>query len=310
MTKNSISKKDEGFKVVGYFPAWEAEKRNRIRYNVVTHIIYSFAIPNDDGTLNPLENSENASALITEAHKNGVKVLLAVGGWSYNGNPLEPIFKSATDTPEKIVVLTSSIMELVNEYGFDGVDIDWEHPRYNDISQTQYISLLKSLRCELDKNNLLLTSAVLSGVTADGNIMPDAAAHSDEVIETVNWLNIMAYDGGDGDRHSSYEFAVNCGNYWGNTRNIAKDKYVLGVPFYGRPSWSSYDALVYVNPDADKSDTTTINGIEAHYNGVETIIKKTEWALKNAGGIMIWELSQDCIDENKSLLNAIGRTVR
>lgn len=55
----------------------------------------------------------------------------------------------------------------------------------------------------------LLTAAVLSRVTADGNIYYDAAAQTNAVLNAVDFINVMAYDGGDGERHSSYQFAVN-----------------------------------------------------------------------------------------------------
>ena len=47
--------------------------------DVLTHIAYAFAIPTGQQTA-PLENPETAVRLIEDAHKNQVKVLLAVGG--------------------------------------------------------------------------------------------------------------------------------------------------------------------------------------------------------------------------------------
>jgi GH18 family chitinase len=41
-----------------------------------------------------------------------------------------------------------------------------------------------------------------------------------------------------------------------------------------------------------------------YYNGIPTIKNKTQLAMKNAAGIMIWELMYDVADR-KSLLNAI-----
>lgn len=303
-------KKDGQFKVVGYYPDWEADKMDRIQYDVVTHIIYAFAIPKEDGTLRPLDNPSTAKKLIKQAHKNDTKVLIAIGGWSYNDIPLEPTFKAATNSDEKIDSLVKSIFDMVDEYGFDGVDVDWEHPRYGDVTQTQYEKLIVALNKETKKRNLLLTCAVLSGVSAEGTTMYDAAAHTDTVLNCLDWINVMAYDGGDGERHSSFDFAVNCGNYWKNTRKLPAEKVVLGVPFYGRPSWSTYDAILEINPDAYKTDITTVRGMEAHYNGIATIQKKTKWAKENVGGIMIWELSQDTTDKSKSLLSAIGKIAK
>ncbi len=297
---------NDGFKVVGYYPGWEPNKLDRIQYDVVTNINYAFAIPTAQGGLLPLENPDLARSLIAQAHANNVKVSIAVGGWSYNGTELENTFVQATNTDAKIQAFTNAIMNMVNEYGFDGVDMDWEHPRTGQPSQTQYEKLMLSLSSSLKQKGKLLTAAVLSGVSADGVVYWDSAAHTDAVLECVDWINVMAYDGGDGERHSSYNFAVNCGLYWRDTRHMPAEKVVLGVPFYGRPSWASYDAILQANPNAYNTDISMINGLQAYYNGIPTIKNKTRWAKQNLGGIMIWELSQDTLDRSKSLLTAIG----
>lgn len=294
------------FKVVGYYPSWQPDKVKDIKYEYVTHINYAFAIPKSDGTLLPLENPNSAKKIIKEGHKNGVKVLIAIGGWSYNEIPLEPTFKEATSSPEKITSFANEIIAMVKQYGFDGVDMDWEHPRRDDTTSKQYTDLMKTLSVELKKDNLLLTSAVLAGVSADGNVLYDAAAHTQGVIDSVDWFNIMAYDGGDGERHSSYDFAVKCGEYWKNTRKMPANKVVLGVPFYGRPSWRTYDEILAADSNAHTKDTALISGVEVYYNGIPTIQKKTKWAKDNLGGVMIWEISQDTKDKEKSLLKAIN----
>lgn len=309
------SEKDEGippkvvatgnFKIVGYYPSWQPGKVSSIRYDKLTHINYAFAIPNSDGTLKPLENPDAAKKIIKEAHKHGVKVLIAIGGWSYNDTPLEPTFVAATENTQKTDKFVNEILSMVKKYGFDGVDMDWEHPRRDGNSSKQYEILMKKLSSKLHADKKLLTSAVLAGATPEGNILYDAAAHTNEVINAVDWFNVMAYDGGDGERHSSYNFAVSCGKYWKETRKMPSSKVVLGVPFYGRPSWQPYSAILEANKNAYNTDKSMINGVEAYYNGIPTIKKKTEWACKNVGGIMIWELSQDTTDNSKSLLNAI-----
>lgn len=295
------------FKVVGYYPSWKPDSLYTVDFNVLTHVIYSFAIPTAEGGLMPLENPQTAKALIDSAHKNNAKALLAIGGWSYNDTPLEPAFISATDSPEKIAKFGDAIIDMCNEFGFDGIDMDWEHPRVDGPSAKQYLDLMEYLSERLHADNKLLTSAVLSGVTSDGNVYYDSAAHTNAALNTVDWINVMAYDGGDGDRHSSYDFAVNCGKYWNETRGLPAHKVVLGVPFYARPSWAGYGDILETVPDADQHDFVNYNGMEAHYNGVDMIEKKTKYAKENLGGIMIWELSHDTDDKEKSLLQAIGR---
>lgn len=300
------------FRIVAYYPSWTSGDfykgtsiSEKVQFDKITHLYYAFAIPTAEGSLLPLENESMARELIKTAHEYGVKVMLAVGGWSYNDTPLESTFGTATENAQKLEKFASSILDMCQAYGFDGIDLDWEHPRVDGGSGKQYEALVELLADKLHKEGLLLSCAVLSGATADGNIYYDAAAHTDRVLAAVDWINIMAYDGGDGERHSTYDFAVSCAEYWRDTRSMPAHKINLGVPFYSRPGWASYDALLEQDPEAWSHDVTTYNGMEAWYNGMDTIRSKTQYARQQLGGIMIWEITQDTADREKSLLTAI-----
>ncbi len=298
------------FKVVGYYPSWKPDSLHSVDFGILTHVCYAFAIPTADGGLLELENPDTAQELIRSAHDNGAKVLLSVGGWSHNDTPLENVFLEATSDEMRRERFVESILSMCDEYGFDGVDMDWEHPRVDGRSAEQYEALMLALSERLHAQDKLLTAAVLSGATADGNIYYDAAAHTNAALNAVDFINVMAYDGGDGERHSSYDFAVNCGTYWRDTRGLPAYKVVLGVPFYARPSWAGYGTILETVPGADGQDHVTYNGMEVYYNGVDTIAKKTDYAKENLGGIMIWELTQDTSDKSRSLLQAIGESAK
>lgn len=311
-----ITGQEEDFRIVAYYPTWAAGSfykgtsiSDKVQFDKVTHLVYAFAIPTAEGGLRPLENDSAARELLSTAHEYGVKVMLAIGGWSYNDTPLESTFVSATESEQKLETFAASIFDMCQEYGFDGIDLDWEHPRVDGNSGKQYEALVELLADKLHREGLLLSCAVLSGATADGNIYYDAAAHSDRVLAAVDWINVMAYDGGDGERHSTYDFAVDCGKYWRDTRGVPAAKINLGVPFYSRPGWASYESLLKHNPAAWKQDVTLYNGMEAWYNGIDTIKAKTKYAHENLGGIMIWEITQDTLDRDKSLLSAIWNSV-
>jgi chitinase len=114
----------------------------------------------------------------------------------------------------------------------------------------------------------------------------------------------MAYDEG-GANHSTYDLAVTSLNYWIN-RGLPAAKANLGVPFYGRSSSEFVDYKVILqrggSPNAD-----SFQGIG--YNGIPTMKSKTNLAFdRGAGGIMIWELSEDATGAN-SLLSAIHDVV-
>ena len=304
------ARENKDFKVVGYYPCWVPEGLEKVDFDVVTHVYYAFVIPTEQGTLLPMRNPDAAKKLIASAHAKGAKALVVVGGWDYLGVRLEKTFADATDTPEKRTHLADEIMEICLQYGFDGVDIDWEYPRLGNPSAIQYELLMMDLGQRLHSRDLLLTCAVHAGALPEGGILPDAAAQSDQVLGICDWINIMAYDGGDGKDHSPFSYAVACADYWHKDRGLPREKVVLGVPFYARSSWASYDSILSRDPEAWSRDVTTCDGSESYYNGVATMEQKAAYAKENLGGVMIWELTQDTSDREKSLLQAIGRAIR
>ena len=290
------------FKVVGYAPNWYGTGYlDRIDYSQVTHLIYAFAIPTEEGEVRPLNDGGFMTALVKKAHENNVKVSIAIGGWSYKGKPLESTFAAATDTDAKCRTLANAMLKVVDDYGLDGIDVDWEYPRAN--TSRQYETLIKYLREGLDQRGegKILTSAVTGFMAAD---------YSSTALGCLNWVNVMAYDGNGGSGHSPYQYAVDSVNAWKKV-GLPNEKIMVGVPFYARPSWASYKDLVAADKNNAAKDKTEYKGATAYYNGLETIARKTEFAFENAGGVMIWEISQDYTAEKElSLLNKIYETAQ
>lgn len=286
-------------KIIGYYPSWVyGNIDSKIQFDKLTHINYAFLIPNRDGSLVPIENEPMLKEIITKAHNNGVKVLISVGGWSYKDIPLQSTFEALASTDNTRNAFVTNVVNFVNQYGLDGADIDWEYPTAAHAGNFE--KLMTSLRTELNKTDKLLTAAVSAGVTSGGWDSGNGAGVSTKVINDVDWLNIMAYDGGNGADHSPYSFAENSLNYWLNTKKVPKEKLNVGVPFYARPSWSGYNEIVARDSQAPYKDQSGND----YYNGIDTIKKKATLAKEKAGGIMIWELSQDTTNET-SLLSAI-----
>jgi GH18 family chitinase len=96
--------------------------------------------------------------------------------------------------------------------------------------------------------------------------------------------------------------------YWVG-RGLAKDRAVLGVPFYGygfgeayRKRDYPYAAIVEKYPGAEKVDQV---GSTIWYNGIPTIKAKAKYVVdEGLGGVMIWSLDTDVKGE-RSLLGAI-----
>lgn len=275
------------FKVVGYMPSWSGSV-NAIQYSKLTHINYAFLLPTYTGGLQPIENPSKLQSLVTLAHNNGKKVLIAVGGWN-NGD--DGAFESLAANSTYRNNFVNNLINFVNQYNLDGIDIDWEYPD-NGASANNYAALMQQLSTEMHNRGKLLTAAVVA---------VNGASILSSVFNMVDFLNLMAYDANNFD-HSTYSYAQQSINYW-KGRGLPASKVVLGVPFYGRPSWESFAALIArgANPQAD-----VYQGVG--YNGINTIKSKTNLAFDQGSGIMIWELSQDATGSN-SLLSAINEVV-
>ncbi len=275
------------FRVVGYMPSW-AGSVSAVQYSKLTHINYAFLLPTATGGLQAIDNPSKLQSLVSTAHANNVKVLISVGGWN-NGD--DSGFESLAANSGYRNTFVNNMINFVNQYNLDGVDIDWEYPDAG-ASANNYISLMTQLSTEMHNRGKLLTGAVVG--TGGASILSSAFA-------LVDFYNLMAYDYNNFD-HSTYTYATQSVSYWLG-RGLPASKLVLGVPFYGRPSWESFAQLVArgANPYSDVFDNVG-------YNGITTIKQKTNLAFDQGSGIMMWELSQDATGAN-SLLSAINEVV-
>ncbi len=278
-----------GFRSVGYLPSW-AGNVNSVQYTKITHINYSFALPNSNGTLQAIDNPAKLSSLVSLGHNNGVKVSLAIGGWN-GGN--DSAFEAFAGNAASRTTFVNSVVNVVNQFNLDGIDMDWEYPDPGT-SGSNFTALMSQLSSAMHSRGKLLTAAVVSGGNTANGIQQ-------AVFGQVDWLNIMAYDGGS--PHANYDWAISSANFW-KSRGLPASKTVLGVPFYSRPGGMSYAQLVGMDPANANRDCVTAGGAQQCYNGVPTVRRKTEWAKANGGGIMYWELSQDTAGST-SLVNAI-----
>ena len=49
---------------------------------------------------------------------------------------------------------------------------------------------------------------------------------------------------------------------------------------------------------------------QIYYNGIPTIVKKTEFAKEKFNGVMFWQLAQDKYSDDLSLLRAVDQTLK
>lgn len=277
------------FRIIGYFSNWGPV--TKIKYNNITCVNFAFLKPMPDGTIANDKSYDKLYDIVAGARPQKVKVIAALGG-QYTDKSFSKIAES-DDTMNKFV---DNVMALVDKYQLDGIDLDWEYPRFNSDEPQKLVQLAKKFSVKLHQKGKLLTMAV-SGKPKWGALAPD------ELYPLVDYFNIMAYDDIEQASHSSYDFAVSCLNYWIVDRKLPREKANLGLPTYGRnpkvvPPY--YKDLISkgADPNAD-----SFNGV--YYNGINTIKKKVDLAMRNVGGIMIWEINGDTDDDKTSLIKAM-----
>ena len=289
------------FRIVGYFPSWSGDPLS-VRYPALTHVVYAFALVDATGVYRPVEAPDKLTAVAARARAAGIKSMISVGGWNQGDTSALETICADPDLTAGFVANTLALLDL---YGLDGVDLDWEFPGAS--TAAGYAELVHALAEALHARGGELSLAV-SAADLNGRFVLDAA------WQDADWLNVMAYDDGFGQSasvpHSSYSFARSALDYWITVRGVPSSKLVLGVPFYGRSLVNrksrTYRSLLEQFSQARESDSA--GGFS--YNGPDTVrAKLVNQARLRAGGVMIWQLNQDARGP-ESLLSLIYDTVK
>lgn len=312
----------------------------------------------------------NLKQLYIHKKKNrNLKTILSIGGWTYRGN-----FAPALGNKNGRETFAKTSVQQLKDLGFDGIDIDWEYP--NTTSQAaDLVDTCRLMRQELDaysstlphKPHFLLTMAVPAG--------PEHFPYFDlpKLEPYVDFMNLMAFDyqGSVFSNYSGYnsnlyksktkplatdfstQDAVNfyigspseqfeasnaAGNWTWRGSAFPKEKFLLGMPLYGRSfanttgpgtkfdnatdgSWEAgswdYKALplngskVYFDNEAVASYGYGGVGNHSHYmvsyDEPPIARKKAEYVDQNGmGGAMWWELSGDMpMNSSRSLIKTV-----
>lgn len=293
----TVEKDINGKKIVAYFPDWQGSV-DSVQWDKLTHVNYSFVFPTKDGNLTGIK-TDILTNMVTKAHQNGVQALVAIGGWDIgDGGGVDKKFHTIATDETLRETFVKNVMAFVSKYDLDGIDIDWEHPN-TAAEKESYAVFMKDLGIALHAKGKLLTTAIACDSSTPNFI-------KSEVFGYCDFVNLMAYDAA-ADNHSPYSFAVNALDTYVKNKGLPADKAILGVPFYGRKSWTdakTYSQLLAAGADANKD---TYNGY--YYNGIDTIKKKTKLAMEKAGGVMFWEVSQD-VNDKRSLLTTIYNEIK
>ncbi|KAJ2696385.1 hypothetical protein FB645_006218 [Coemansia sp. IMI 203386] len=201
--------------------------------------------------------------------------LISVGGWSWSGG-----FSSMASEPGTRMEFVQSVADFLQRYGFDGVDIDWEHPveggmdgnPHSPNDARNYLALLHDLRRCLD--SLPSPRFGRYEITIATSAAPSVYRHLDlaAISQVVDFINVMAYDYAGpwspitGHQQNLLRPSAGDSGIFGDAtisdytaRGVPPHKIVLGVGFYGRG---------FANVDHTTSPVSHLPGLGCKFSGV------------------------------------------
>ncbi len=225
--------------VSGYYTGWNADlyPPEKVDFSALTHIIVGRVTPRADGTLDTRFDNDNgphiARTLAQRAHAAGRKAIIMVGG---AGEHAGWVAAASNVNRAKFV---QNLLEAMDRFGYDGLDIDWEPVEEAD--KPNLLALVRELRAA--RPDMLLTFPI---GWINTNVASDADPWFANLAPYLDQINVMSYEmigpwdgwqswytsalyGESGNRPTSVSSSL---QGWARA-GIPKAKLGMGIPFYG-----------------------------------------------------------------------------
>lgn len=301
--------------VIAYVTSWSEVVPDP---QLMTHINYAFGHVSDSFDGIRVDNPERLRKIVALREGNPrLRVLLSIGGWT-SGRFSE---MAASDSTR--AAFCRDARRIVDEFGLDGIDIDWEYPGSSEagISSSDkdienFTSLMLELRRHLGRERLLTLATYARGKYYDFK----------SFIDAVDFVNMMSYDMNRAPLHHAPLFSS--GKFPGLSveqamkahldQGVPASKLCMGLPFYGRGTAATADYVDFRDlplqlarftrgydpegrvPYLSDSDGNPVLG----FDDPESLTEKCRYALDNGlRGVMYWECAAD--DASSSLAHLL-----
>jgi len=268
------------------------------RFLGCTHLIYAFAGVGEDNKVKALNQDFDTTTgykFLTSMKSEGYKVMLSIGGWNQGGYQFSKM-ASSNETRKDFV---DSVLDLLQAYGFDGIDLSWEYPGATDRGgrsedKENYNLLVSDLR------KAFYSDYIISVALPPSRSRVEAGYDLATISEQVDFMNVLTYDmrghwDGKADHHAAIDkrphdtWEYQDLNFKSAMQMLVengadKDKLLGGIPFYARtftlsdPKETKPGSMIKHAGEA--GDSTKEMGFLAYY----------EYCLKFAQG---WTMERD-----------------
>lgn len=127
-----------------------------------------------------------------------LQVFASIGGWTFSDNntKTQSVFGNIAKDEGNRRTFADNVVSFMREFGFDGVDIDWEYPGAPDRGGHEddaknYVALMKTMKDTFDKEAKGKYGLTFTVPTSYWYLrwfdLPGMLKHAD-------WVNVMSYD--------------------------------------------------------------------------------------------------------------------
>lgn len=238
--------------IVAYvFPQQAVLQPGDVAARKLTRINFAFAnLQGGKIVTGTASDATNMAALIALKRENpSLTVLVSVGGWLWSGN-----FSDMALTSESRRIFIQSVIEFIERYQLDGLDIDWEYPgmagatnHFRPEDKQNYTRILAELRKQFNSEEKKMHRRLFLTIAAGSS--SEFLEHTEmaEVQKYVDTVNLMAYDYYEPDSDATTGNHAPLFTDPSDPKKVSADrsvqefeqagvpaaKIVLGVPFYG-----------------------------------------------------------------------------
>ena len=266
-------------------------------------IYYAFASPYADGSVGL---SDSLLPQLMELKNSGIRVLMVIGGVSSDNLKALTVLSNQDDTRAKLV---KSILDLVERYNFDGVDMDWEYPGTSgldgyttEIDKVNLNKLMRDLRAGLDKmqdkggSPYILSAAIPATSWGSARYQFKSTKTIGGLNDYCDYINMMSYDSNNESycthlapvyqsaQSHDYKFGCVYGVNQFTGMGLDKNKIILGAACYGK-AYKVSGTISSTYPALNNSGTLTqIDGIDGsfktgtmYYSAIIEVTKTSGW---------------------------------